>query len=193
MPSDVTPAENESGEAGGVVVSTHRLVLRRMTIADAPFMLALLNEPSFHAFIRDRGVRTVADAELYLRNGALASYAAHGFGLYLVTLRESGTAIGICGLVRREGLDDADIGFAYQPAYWGQGYAVEAAQGVLQHARHDLGLQRVAAITNPDNTRSILLLEKLGLKFSRKLQLTADASVVSLYLRDFRSLFSSPT
>ena len=128
-----------------------------------------------------------------LRNGALASYVPHGFGLYIVTLRESGTAIGICGLVRREGLDDADIGFAYQPAYWGQGYAVEAAQGVLQHARHDLGLQRVAAITNPDNTRSILLLEKLGLKFSRKLQLTADASVVSLYLRDFRSLFSSPT
>ena len=185
MATDVTPAENESADNTGVVVSTQRLALRRMTIADAPFMLALLNEPSFHAFIGDRGVRTVADAELYLRNGALASYVTHGFGLYLVTLRASGTAIGICGLIRREGLDDADIGFAYQPAHWGQGYAAEAAQGVLQHARQELGLRRIAAITNQDNTRSIKLLEKLGLKFSRNLQLTADASFVSLYLREF--------
>ena len=166
------------------VVVTNRLALRRLTIADAPFMLALLNEPSFHVFIGDRGVRTVADAEVYLQNGALASYVTNGFGLYLVALRDSGTAIGICGLVRREGLDDADIGFAYHPAYWGQGYADEAAHGVLQHARQHLGLQRVAAITNPDNARSVRLLEKLGLKFIRKLQLTADASVVSLYLGD---------
>ncbi len=166
------------------VVVTNRLTLRRMTITDAPFMLALLNEPSFHAFIGDRGVRTVEAAELYLRNGALASYVTNGFGLYLVALRAGGTAIGICGLIRRDGLDDADIGFAYHPAYWGQGYADEAAHGVLEHARDALGLQRIAAITNPDNTRSIRLLERLGLKFVRTLQLSADASVVSLYLRE---------
>lgn len=173
-----------SGADDATVAVTPRLALRRLTLADAPFMLALLNEPSFHTFIGDRGVRTVEDAELYLRNGALASYVTHGFGLYLVTLRESGTAIGICGLIRREGLDDPDIGFAYQPAFWGQGFGDEAAQGVLQHARHELGLPRVAAITNPDNVRSIRLLEKLGLKFVRQLQLSADASVVSLYLRE---------
>lgn len=184
MSTDVTAASSESADEGRLVVCTERLALRRLTLADAPFMLALLNEPSFHTFIGDRGVRTVEDAALYLRNGALASYVTHGFGLYLVTLRESGTAIGICGLIRREGLDDADIGFAYQPAFWGQGYGDEAARGVLQHARHDLGLPRIAAITNPDNVRSIRLLEKLGLTFVRQLQLTADASVVSLYLRE---------
>ncbi len=167
---------------GAAVAQTDRLLLRRMTVHDASFMLALLNDPSFHEFIGDRGVRTISDAEAYVRDGPLASYATHGFGLYLVTLRSDGTPIGICGLIRRAGLDDADLGFAYQPAFWGHGYAAEAARAVLRHARDDAELPRVAAIVSPNNVRSIRLLTQLGLQFVREMQLTPDASPVLLYI-----------
>ncbi len=169
---------------GAVVLRTSRLVLRRLTVADAAFMLVLLNDPSFVEFIGDRGVRSLEDAVQYLRNGALASYATHGFGLYLVVRDADGTPLGICGLVQRVGLDDADIGFAFLPEFRGQGYAAEAAGAVVVHAHHDLGLTRLAAICSPGNDRSIHLLEKLGLRFSRSLQFSAEASIVLLYDRD---------
>ncbi len=169
---------------GAVVLRTPRLALRRLTVADAAFMLMLLNDRSFVQFIGDRGVRSLADADRYLRNGALASYTTHGFGLYLVAGAADGTSMGICGLIRRDGLDDADIGFAFLPEFWSQGYAVEAAGAVVVHARDDLGLPRLAAICSPGNSRSIHLLVKLGLRFSRSLQFSADASVVHLYMRD---------
>lgn len=171
-------------ETTAPVLVTARLSLRRLTIDDAAFMLLLVNEPSFLEFIGDRGVRSLEDAQNYLRNGALASYAQHGFGLYRVALREGGTPIGICGLIRRDGLEDADIGFAFLPEFWGVGYAGEAAGAVVVHAHYDIGLTRLAAITDPINVRSIRLLEKLGLRFNRPMQLSTDTSTVSLYLRD---------
>lgn len=84
------------------LLQTPRLSLRRITIADAPFLLGLLNEPSFIRNIGDRGLRTHDDAQHYVREGPLASYQRHGFGLYLVELRQLGTPIGICGLLKRE-------------------------------------------------------------------------------------------
>lgn len=147
---------------------TQRLQLRPLTLADAPFLLGLLNEPSFIQNIGDRGVRTVAQAELYLSNGALASYAKNGFGLFLVQLSETGQAIGICGLIRREGLDAPDIGYAYLPAFWNKGYALEAARAVLGHAAASLHIRRVVAIAAPDNHGSIRVLEKAGLRFVRQ-------------------------
>ncbi len=144
------------------VATSERLTLRRVTVADAPFLLTLLNDPSFHAFIGDRGVRTLDDAQRYAEERMLASYAARGFGMYLVASRASGEPFGLCGLVRRDTLPEPDLGFALLPAYWGQGYAREAAALVLDHARDDIGLERVAAIVKPDNAASIRLLERLG-------------------------------
>jgi RimJ/RimL family protein N-acetyltransferase len=166
------------------VATTERLTLHWMTVDDAPFMLVLLNEPSFHEFIGDRGVRTLDEARQYLLNGTLASYGFNGFGLYLVREREIGTPIGICGLVQRTGLDDADLGFALLPAYWGRGFAVEAATAVLEHATHDLGLLRVVAIAASGNTRSVRVLEQVGFRFERMVQLSGDATPVQLFRRE---------
>lgn len=146
---------------------TERLQIRRMSTADAGFMLTLLNDPSWLRFIGDRGVRTVEDAENYIRQGPVAMYASHGYGFCIVESRESARAIGICGLARREYLDSADLGFAFLPQYWGKGYAHEAAAAVLAYARTELGLKRVLATTRIDNTDSQKLLEKLGLRFER--------------------------
>ena len=165
----------------GVVRETSRLRISRMTAEDAPFILELLNDPDFLRFIGDRGVRTVDDASAYIANGPLASYARHGFGLYLVALADTAAPIGIAGILRRESLDDPDIGFAFLPAHRGQGYALEAARAVMDHAERDLGLGRVVAIVSPGNTASRRLLETLGFRSEGRLRLAADAEEVELF------------
>jgi RimJ/RimL family protein N-acetyltransferase len=166
------------------VLKTERLNLRRLSSADAEFLLELLNEPSFLTNIGDRGVRSVSDARQYVLTGPVASYEKHGFGLYLVELKESGKPIGICGLVKRESLADADTGFAFLPRYWSNGYAFESALGVMTYARKVLKLKRILAITNPDNKSSIRLLEKLGLKFERMVRMSEDGPEIRLYALD---------
>ena len=149
------------------VLETERLILRHFNLDDAPFVLTLLNEPSFLQYIGDKKVRTLDDARQYITNGPRASYERHGFGLYRVELAGSNTPIGMCGLLKRDELPDPDIGFAFLPDYWNKGFAFEAATAVLNYAREQLKLHRVLAIVNPDNDASIKLLERLGLKFER--------------------------
>jgi RimJ/RimL family protein N-acetyltransferase len=163
------------------VLDTERLGLRWLSAEDAAFMLELVNDPAWLRFIGDRGVRTLKDARDYILNGPVAMYHRVGFGLYLVELKQSRTPIGICGLIERVGLEDIDIGFAFLPAFCGQGYAYESAAAIMCHARDTVGLNRVVAITAPDNQRSIRLLKKLGLSFENMLRLGEDQSEVMLF------------
>ena len=164
-----------------IVLETERLVLRHLTLNDAPFILQLLNEPSFLRFIGDRKVRTQQDARIYILNGPIASYEKNGFGLFLTFLKETGDPIGMCGLLKRDTLEDVDVGFAFLPAYWRQGYASEAAAGALAYARDERGLKRIVAITSPDNVGSIKVLEKVGLTFEKMIQMTDDPREVRLF------------
>ena len=146
---------------------TPRLRLRHVTEDDAPFILTLLNDPGWLRYIGDRGVRTLDDARRYIEQGPRRMYADHGFGLFLVERKHDGTALGLCGLIRRETLPDVDIGFALAERFRGQGYACEAAAATLRHAREVLKLTRVVAIAMPENVASTRLLERLGLRFER--------------------------
>jgi RimJ/RimL family protein N-acetyltransferase len=168
-----------------VIVDTDRLILRELSLEDAPFILELVNEPSWLRFIGDRGVRDLDGARAYLQNGPLASYARHGFGLYKVELREDGTPMGLCGLLKREALPDADIGFAFFPRFWGHGYAREAAQAVLDFSKMKWGLTRILAIVNPENQSSIKLLEKLGFQFQHMVRMPGEAADVRLFALQF--------
>ena len=159
------------------VLSTPRLTLRELTPEDAAFILKLVNEPAWLLYIGDRGIRNPADAEAYIRKGPLASYAQHGFGLWLVVRQEDGVAMGICGLIKRDTLPDVDIGFAFLSRFHRQGYAYEAATATLAYGRERLGLKRIIAITAPANAASINLLEKLGLRFEKMHQPTPDSQV----------------
>jgi len=169
------------GATSAHVLETERLTLRELNAGDAAFILELLNEPSFLHNIGDRGVRTIEDAVQYILKGPVESYARHGFGLWLVELKDAGTPAGICGLVKRDALPDADIGYAFLPRFWSRGYAYESAAAVMSHARGALGLRRVLAITNPDNAGSIKVLEKIGLRFERLTRLSEDAPEIMLF------------
>lgn len=162
------------------ILQTERLNLRRMSLDDAEFILELLNDPSFLRFIGDKGVRTTEDARRYILTGPLDSYERHGFGLWLVELKGSETPIGICGLLKRDTLDDVDIGFAFLPQYRSKGYALESAAAVMDYGRKVLGLRRVVAITNEDNAGSIRVLEKIGMSFDRMIRLSDDGPEIRL-------------
>ena len=163
------------------VLETERLMLRRLSPDDAEFILDLLNQPSFLRYIGDKGVRNNEEAINYIQTGPVASYEQHGFGLYLVQLKETGASIGICGLLKRDTLPDVDIGFAFLPAYWSRGYALESAEAVMKYGREKFGLQRIVAITSLNNEASIKLLEKLGMKFERVIKLGEDEHEVRLF------------
>lgn len=167
-----------------IILETPRLVLRELEPEDAPFMLELLNEPSYILNIADRGVRDLEGARAYLEQRWRASYRDHGFGLWLVLERESGAPTGLCGLVRRDGLDDVDIGYAFLPAFWGRGYAIESAQGVKAYARDVAGLRRLVAIAVPENRPSIRVLERLGMSFERLVRLPNEERDVVMYATD---------
>lgn len=164
-----------------IVRETARLRLRHLVVADAPFVHGLVNDPAWLAMIGDRGVRTIEDAERYLVEGPIASYAAHGFGLYLVERKGDGAALGLCGLLRRPTLADVDLGFALAPAARSRGYAREAAAAVRDHAREALGIRRLVAITLPINLPSIAVLEAIGMNYEGQVRLAADDDALSLY------------
>lgn len=153
------------------ILETERLILARLTIADATFLLEIMNEPGFVEFVADRGLRTEADAARYLAEKILPDYERFGFGFYRVSLKDCGTAIGICGLVKRDVLEDPDIGFSMLERFWRKGYAYEAAVAVMDYGRTVLGLPRICGVTAPENRASQHLLAKLGLKFQRKFHL----------------------
>jgi RimJ/RimL family protein N-acetyltransferase len=169
------------------VLETARLTLHRFSTDDAAFVVELLNEPSFLRYIGDKGVRSEADACRYLEAGPWASYERFGFGLYRVGLRGGGEPIGMCGLLKRDWLADVDIGFAFLPRFWRRGYAFEASASVLVHARDALGLERVVAITSPDNEASMALLAKLGFRFERVARASEKEAEVRLFARELRA------
>ena len=147
-----------------IVAQTERLILRNVAADDAAFILRLLNEPSFLRFIGDRGVRTLDDARRYIAERFTGSYERHGFGMWIVERR--------------------DMGFAFLPEHWAQGYAFESALAVRDLAFGTLGLPRLLAIANPDNVPSIRLLERLGMALVERRPLSEGAAPVCVYAID---------
>lgn len=168
------------------ILETERLLLREFDLDDAEFIVELLNSPGWHEFIGNKKVRTAENAKKYLENGPLKSYRENGFGLWMVELKFVGVPIGTCGLIKRDSLDDVDIGFAMLPDFAGIGYGFEAASATLNYAKNKIGLKRIVAITLEKNTASIKLLEKIGLSYEKMVNgLDPDTEELKLFGIDF--------
>ena len=163
------------------VAETERLRVRWLNAGDSAFIFELVNQPSWIQYIGDKGVKTLQDAVRYIESAPVAMYKRAGFGLYMVELREGGEPIGICGLIKRDALEDVDLGFAFLPRFWRKGYAFESATAVMCYGRKVLGLRRIVAILSPDNHRSSRLLEKLGFSYERTVRLQPDDEALKLY------------
>lgn len=163
------------------VLETERLALRWLVPEDAPFILTLTTQPTWLRNIGDRGVRDLATAEGYIRNGPLTSYASKGFGLWCAVRREDGVPVGMCGLIKRDTMEDPELAYAYLERFHGLGYGREAALATMRYAREVLGLGRVAAIVNPENTASIRILEKAGMTYRGPIRMPGDPAPISHY------------
>lgn len=138
-------------------LSTERLRLTPVGSGDAAFVLEMLNDPGWLANIGDRGVRTLEQARAYVAD------RFEDKAWWVVRDADTAEPLGLAGIVaERPGLEIPDIGYAFLARHSGQGYATEAARVVLDHARGQLGLTRLAAITTLANTPSQRVLEKLG-------------------------------
>jgi RimJ/RimL family protein N-acetyltransferase len=166
------------------ILETERTILREVTTDDAEFILDLLNQPSFVRYIGDRNVRTIEQARDYIESRFTESYKKFGFSMWAVVLKETSELIGLCGFVKRDGLPDVDIGFAFLPQFEKCGYAFESASAVMHYGRDVLNLPRVLAITSQDNASSQKLLEKIGLNFERLISLPSDAEELKLFSSD---------
>ncbi|MGH6623603.1 MAG: GNAT family N-acetyltransferase [Burkholderiaceae bacterium] len=162
-------------------LQTSRLLIERFTESDAGFIVELLNDPGWLRFIGDKKVRTLDDARQYLHAGPLAMYEERGFGLCRVSRRADGLALGMCGLLKRDGLDDIELGFAFLPEGRGQGYAREAAAAVIEFGFESLAAPRIVAITNSENAASARVLEGVGMHFDRVVSLPPEGREVRLY------------
>ncbi|MCU6433564.1 GNAT family N-acetyltransferase [Undibacterium sp. Jales W-56] len=169
------------------ILSSARLNLRTITTDDAQFYLELINDPSYIENIGDKGIRTIDAAKESIVQGPVDMQERLGFSLYLVELKPDARPIGICGLIKRDGLANVDLGYGFLPTYTGQGLASEAAGAVLQYARHTLGMQRLVAITAPENARSSRLLEKIGFRFEKIIRLMRNGKeeVNKFYIHEF--------
>jgi ribosomal-protein-alanine N-acetyltransferase len=164
-----------------LICETDRLIICQLTVLDAPFVFTLLNTPTWIQYIGDRGIRNIDEARNYLLNGPIASYKRLGYGLFLVKLKAGDVPIGMSGLIKRDGLENVDIGFALHPDYTGKGYAFESTAAVLDYAREVLKLAVIDAITTAENEHSISLLKKLGLEYKKMVSLPGNQKEYMLF------------
>lgn len=162
------------------ILETERLVLREFDLDDAEFIVELLNSPGWLKFIGNKKVKTLDDAKTYLET-RIKSYAEHGFGLSMVELKFISLPIGMCGLIKRDTLEDVDIGFAMLPEFARTGYGYEMASATLDYGKNVLGLERIVAITLEENKASIALLKKIGLKFEKLITIPNDDEELMLF------------
>ena len=167
------------------MIETPRLTLRRLTLddADAAFMMQLVNDSEWLRHIGDRNVHSLEDSRRYIQK-TLDMYERLGYGSWVAQLKATGEPIGTCGLVKRDGIDDVEIGYALLPEFRGRGLALEGARAVLAYAWDVLRLPRVAAIVTPANRDSVKLLEAIGLRFSKSITKPGEGKELSLYVAE---------
>ena len=149
------------------VLETKRLVLRRMEMADVDDLMGICSDPVAMRYYP--ATKSREEAEEWVR-WTLDSYAEHGFGQWVATLKDSGEFAGQCGLTVQEveGVDEVEIGYLFLRRFWGRGLATEAATAARDHGFYALGRERLVSLIDPRNTASRRVAEKIGLALEKE-------------------------
>lgn len=177
----MSPKNQPDPQSADKFYETERLIMRPMSLEDGEFILDLYNRPKFIKYIGDRNLKTVSDTENYIKSRFLPQFEKLGFGNYVIITKEGHHKIGGVGIFEREGLDIVDIGFSLLDEFEGKGYAYEAALKIKSIGMNDFGLQKISAITTKDNFSSQKLIEKLGLKFQKFVNIPDDSEELMYY------------
>ncbi|WDD98095.1 GNAT family N-acetyltransferase [Thalassomonas actiniarum] len=166
-----------------IITESSRLVLRVVKLDDAPLMLTLMNEPAYLENIGDKQIRTLDDAGHYLKSGPLAMQQELGFSLYCIERKDTGQAIGLSGLIKRPGVEHPEVGYAILTEHCRQGFGLESVEAVIKHAREQLNLPVLQAITSVDNSASVNLLKRLAFNFQGLITLPGSDEEINLFER----------
>jgi ribosomal-protein-alanine N-acetyltransferase len=162
-------------------IETARLLLRPFTLEDAPELHGIWSDPASERFGGSwPRPETVDDTRRYLEP-IVAEQAARGHAPWAVVERASGRIVGDCGLFLADGVGpEIELAYGLGRAWWGLGYATEAAAACLRVGFGELCLSRIVADADPANAASLRVLEKLGFAVEReepgKLYLAATAA-----------------
>jgi len=155
--------------------SSLRLTLQPLVPNDAIFIQQLTNSSGWIKFIGDRNIHSKEDAELYIQKIIDMPQANY----WKVVVKKSEEPVGVITLIKRDYLDDYDVGYALLPSAEGKGFAFEGTEVILKKALQKSIMGKIYAVTKKANSKSINLLTKLGLSYSKTLDL--DGDVVALY------------
>lgn len=155
--------------------SSERLTLQSLITEDASFIQQLTNSPGWLEYIGNRKINNEEDAKNYIQKIAEMPEANY----WKIVEKKNGKAVGVITLIKRDYLNDYDIGYALLPDYEGQGFAYEGSVEILEHAIGKSSQGVIYAVTKKVNIKSIKLLEKIGLSYARTLDL--DGDIVELY------------
>jgi ribosomal-protein-alanine N-acetyltransferase len=151
-----------------VICETERLSLCSVTMEDAEVAFRLTTDPETARYIG--GARTL-EWHVQRTKEIIQHQQVHGFARFTVVLKSNAEQVGRCGLLWKEieAIDEVELGYFFGRPHWGKGYATEAARAVLAHGVN-LGQRRMVAIIDPENSPSIHVAEKIGMRFERMIQ-----------------------
>lgn len=176
---------------------TNRLILNELNLNDHEFIRELVNTPEWIKFIGDRNIKIQEEAKVYIQK----IIDNPNINYWVVKLKEENVSIGIVTFIKRDYLEHYDIGFAFLPKYANKGYAYEASITILNDVINNSIHKQILATTVKENTHSIKLLEKLGLRFEKEFEngkdllliysVTVDKIFLNQITSDFFSLFTN--
>lgn len=152
------------------VLTTDRLALREMTEDDLDDLAALLGDEQVMRFYPRPKTRDEAHGWIAWNRRL---YQDHGFGLWIMMLKDGGEFVGECGLTVQvvDGVEEIEVGYHVLPVHQRRGYATEAAAACRDAALVRFGAPRVIAVINPDNRPSRLVAERIGLRPEKNAQM----------------------
>ncbi|MDE6404247.1 MAG: GNAT family N-acetyltransferase [Lachnospiraceae bacterium] len=147
------------------ILTTERCAVRETTVEDVDCFYRIYAEPSITKYMEN--LFADRDEEVaYTKDYIEKVYAFYGYGMWTVLDKEGGGVIGRAGISWREGYDLPELGFVFGVPWQGRGYAYEVCSAILAYARKELLMERVQALVQPGNERSLRLCEKLGFAVS---------------------------
>lgn len=164
------------------MIETERLLIRKFTPDDAEAYLRLNSDPDVLRYTGDAPIASLEESRQVLLDYPLRDYEVYGYGRLACIEKSSGQMVGFAGLKYIEDIDEIELGVRFMREYWGKGYATESSLGVLEHARRELGLDRIVALVEPDNKNAVKTLHKLGMVFEKKVRLSGEDTDDDLYV-----------
>jgi ribosomal-protein-alanine N-acetyltransferase len=150
-----------------IIFETPRLYLRQFTLDDTTLVLRLNSDLAVLQYLHEPVLKDEAHAAEILTNIIFPQYK-NNLGRLATFLKDSNEFIGWCGLKYRPEREEIDLGYRFIPAYWGNGYAYEAAKYTVDHGLHQLQLKTISGMAHIQNIASWKILEKIGMHFIKE-------------------------